>query len=384
MKLLSDYSFVHGVNHYVDNDEEHLRRELSYGRRVGLNSLRVWLWYGEFERDPDGYVKRLRSFVRVSFDCGYTVMPILFNGNGINPMMLEEDFIPRAKRYIEAVVGGLREEPGILMWDVMNEPACNNWIGGVQGEERAAREEKLWSFVRFACRYVKQIDGFNAITVGYTVAYEAPPTVEEVDVISFHDYQNTRAAIIGNYEFAKSLSEKYGKPYMNTETGCLARANPYDLMLEISYKYNIGWYLFELMIHDRCDSEHGIFYPDGTVRDPSTISAIMGCFRKREGVMVKPIPNREGASQQFVDAIRNALREYTCDAFDYRRSDVSKLLDACEQAANLLECCEMIEMAVPPTYKILKWRKEEKPDLDEIRAFAYSLAKRLSEISQLL
>ena len=82
--------------------------------------------------------------------------------------------------------------------------------------------------------------------------------------------------------------------------------------------------------------------------------------------------------------IRDALKEYTEDAFDYRRSDRKKLLDACEVAANLLEACELVPMCDLPTTRIAAFRKDPNSDLWEIRKFAYALAKRLKEVCQIL
>lgn len=147
----------------------------------------------------------------------------------------------------------------------------------------------------------------------------------------------------------------------------------------------MGWFLFELIIRGRCDSEHGIFYPNGTVRDPATIAAMMGCYRNRDLATIIPgLPNREGQAERCVRDIKAALAEKTDDGFDYRPASVPKLLEACERAANLLECCDLVPMAIPPTAKIAAWRKIEKAPLAEIRAFAYDLALRLRESSQLL
>jgi len=267
----------------------------------------------------------------------------------------------------------------------MNEPECNRWVGSAAKEEKAARQKKIQDFVRRSCAFVKSVDGKTPITVGYTTAYEIQPTVDCVDVISFHDYSGTLAKIEANYALAESIGKKTGKPVMQTETGCLARCNPYDLTLAACQRHKMGWFVFNLIIRGRCDSEHGVFYPDGTVRDPATIAAMMGCFRNRDTATIIPgLPNREGHAQHCIADIRKALTEKTDDAFDYRQSDVANLLEAAERAANLLECCDLVPMAVPPTAKIAAWRKMKNPPLAEIRAFAYDLAKQLQEACQLL
>ena len=149
MKPLNDYSWVRGVNHHPC-PEERLRRELSYGRRINLNATRIWLSRWAYEHNPEQYLADILSYVRICYDCGYQVMPILFNGNGLNPETLTEAYYERNDAYARAVVNALKDEPGLLMWDIMNEPACNNWTyaNDISPEEKASRYVLLWSFVR--------------------------------------------------------------------------------------------------------------------------------------------------------------------------------------------------------------------------------------------
>ena len=383
---------IRGVNYYpFPTDEERLRRELGYGRRVNLNALRVWLSADAWKREGEAYTQRLVESVRIAYDCGYRVMPILFNGNGENSASAWEEKRGDYEAYAADIVTALKDEPGLLFWDIMNEPLCCWWIDGCADvEEKTRRKEKVWEFLRHFIGFVRGLDQENPITVGYTTAWEIEESTASIcDILSFHDYNATRAVIGENYRLAEEWGEKLGIPVIQTETGCLARSNPYDLALEFCFKHNMGWLLFELMIHDRCDSEHGIFYPDGTVRDPATVAAMMGCFRCRDPeIMVLPVPNREGSAARAVAKIKKALTEYTDDAFDYRPSDIGVLLEACEHAANLLECCDMTPMANPPTARILAWRRKlekgKKPPLGEVRAFAYSLARTLADLCQLL
>lgn len=382
----NDYSWVRGTHYGPVGSREQVVRELGYGQRVGMNAVRFWLQRGAWRKNPDKYVNDVRSFVRTAWENGYRSMPILFNGNMIDPKMLDDESWADCSAFATAIVTALKDEPGLLMWDVMNEPTCNPWVNKQKDQkERNRRKEKTWMFLRKACALVRQLDPGSPITVGYTTAYEAEPTVSCVDVISFHDYSSTRARQEANFALAESLGKKYGKPVMQTETGCLARSNPYDMALEACQRHKMGWFVFNLMIRGRCDSEHGVFYPDGSVRDPATIAAMLGCFRCRDTSMIVPgLANREGSAKRAVANIRKALTEYTADAFDYRPSSVKELLDASEHAANLLECCELVPMAVPPTAQISAWRKMKKPPLAEVRRFAYELAQKLEEACQLL
>lgn len=364
-----------------------VRRELGYGSRVGLNTVRFWLSRGEFAKSGEAYVAKVVEFVRTCDSCGYKSMPILFNGNMLDPETIKPGAYEAADRFTAAIVKALKDEPGLLMFDMMNEPLCNPWIAGATGAKRDARVKTTWAFLRREIDLARKIAPDCLLTVGYTTAFEIEQTTaERLDVLSFHDYSATREQGRRNYEKAAEWGRKLGKQAIQTETGCLARANSYEMALQLCHEYNMGWILFDLVIRGRCIDEHGIFYPDGTIRDAGTIAAMFGCFRNRGETcaIVPPNPNREGEADRALKLIREALKEYTSDGFDYRRSDKKKLLDACETAANLLEACELVPMSDLPTAKIAAFRKNPAADIWDIRKLAWSLAARLKEVCQIV
>lgn len=153
------------------------------------------------------------------------------------------------------------------------------------------------------------------------------------------------------------------------------------MVLEIAQKHKTGWYLFNLIISGYWGEIHGLFYPDGTIRDPAIISAVMGFYRNRDlNTMIKPVPNREGHAERALKAIEAALRDNQ-SAFNASKTPIDKILDAAEAAANLLESAEMVPMYEPPTAKIRFWREQpaENRDRDAIRAFAYDLGLTLKK-----
>lgn len=128
----------------------------------------------------------------------------------------------------------------------------------------------------------------------------------------FHDYLETRSRVEATCRRAVELSQKYGKPVINNETGCLCRSNPYDMAVETADRYGIGWYLFELMIEEEggmWSKVHGIVYPDGTVRDPSIVAAILGFFRNRNETAIQSDVNQEGHADKAIAAARDALEK---------------------------------------------------------------------------
>ena len=374
-KPLQDYSFIRGVNHVMTGDVEILTRDLGYAKRLNLNSTRIWLSFEDYERDPQAYLSRLRDYIRVSHRMGFSTMPILLNGNYLNPYTLQTSFRARGDAYIKAIVEAVKDEPGLLMWDIMNEPFTNDYHDKASEQERPQRKAEITAFVRDRLTFVRTMDPVNAITVGHTFARDLESTADLVDVLCFHDYTPLRATVEEGYRIAAEVSKKHGKPMLNSETGCLARANPYDMVLEIADKNKTGWYLFNLIIEGYWGEIHGLVYPDGTIRDPAAIAAVLGFHRKRDvNSMIKPNMNREGQAERALKGIEVALKDNQ-DAFHHSKTSTDNILDAAEYAAHLLEAAEMVPMHVPPTARIKFWREQPAAarDRDAIRAFAFEL-----------
>ena len=176
-------------------------------------------------------------------------MPILWNGNSLNPDTLKPEFRPQGDAYVKAIVEAIKDEPGLLMWDIMNEPVTNDYVMKATGDEHQQHIDQITEFVRYYLTYVRKLDPVNALTVGYEFSSQLSVAADLEDVISFHDYTVRRSTVEHAYSVAEDVAKKYGKPILNTETGCIGRANPYDMVLEIAGEHKTGWYLFELMIH---------------------------------------------------------------------------------------------------------------------------------------
>ena len=251
-KAKPDYSAIHGVcyNGWRGSTET-VKRDLGYGQKLGLNSTRIWMGPGQYQRDPQGFIRTLKNYIAAANEMGYTVMPILFNGNGLNPDMIKDENWADNEKYVRAVVGAVKGSEGLLCWDIMNEPTCNDYYKHAPSPEVAEeRAVEIFRFVRKVCQLVKEVAPDDDITVGVTYPKfieRASPDLQ--DVISFHDYRETRKIIKENYDIAKAQAEKWGKQMINSEMGCIGRSNPYDLAIEMANNYGAGWYLYELMIN---------------------------------------------------------------------------------------------------------------------------------------
>jgi hypothetical protein len=89
---------------------------------------------------------------------------------------------------------------------------------------------------------------------------------------------------------------------------------------------------------------HGVFYEDGSVRDPSIAAAIMGFFRKRTPDILVAIPDQEGWIAKVIDQTDKWLK-------DPERT-WKEGLDLAETSAHLLEAGELTAMRIPPTLEV--------------------------------
>lgn len=392
MKPLSDYSHIRGIccapamPDPRTGDRTRMNRDLEFCKRLNLNSTRFWMSQQAYERDPEGYIARVKEYVQICYEHGITSMPILWNGNPIHDFTppTEEEW-EKMESYAKAVIDALRDEPGLLMWDVINEPMCNDYMNAVKGTDQyEVRFAQLEAYVRRMTKIVRSLDSENCITVGHENWSHCRSSNDLVDVISFHDYTGTRAEMENAILQCKQMSEELGKPILNTETGCVGRANPYDVELEMCAKHKVGWYLF-LLVHEGFWSDiHGLVYPDGTVRDPAVIAALFGFFRNRTPERIRVNANKEGHAYMAVKAVEDVLRVEPTTLFMSKEKTIPAILEAAEYCANLLESAEMVPMWDPPTAKIMCWRNMDWESLNDfqrreeewkVRQFAYELSQ---------
>ncbi len=432
MKKIVDYKSLRGFN-YTQSDAWNDRdfwqrydhaivdRDLGYAERLRLNSARIFLPFSVYRADPETFLKNVKDFVRTAWSHGISTNPIVYFGAFFFP--IEEEFArqpgetlrPLSKtirtpeswkigeEYFDRLYEAIGTEEGLLFWDISNEPGyTDNFVTWYDEEpkyiqdfrpavpdlrELREKQEKTWEFIRHFCRYVKEKDPDHDIGVGNIFIWETEPsrTAELVDVIVFHDYSSTRARLREVLETAIALGKKYGKPVVDNEMCCLARANPYDMAISLHEEYGVGWYLFELMIgQDGWNLVHGVVYPDGTVRDPAIVSALFGFYRNRGETALRADVNQEDYTERAIFYAEKALKATRRPRRRDHAGDAAELLEAAEFAANLLEAGELVAMNEPPTAKIEAFRRQENPDCDAIRDFLCGLIETLKKSTRFI
>jgi len=398
------------IEFWRDYDEAVIERELSFAQRLGFNNARVFLAYVAYAHAPQVFLERVRHFVRSAHDRGIDTMPVVWDScfSEVEPtydldsadwipnpgvQRLGPDFWPEGERYCTDLVQKLGPEPGLAMWDVMNEPLMTSYVWGptvaalapsVDREwvdqhelQKQQRTDEIWRFVRHFCGVLKVLDVEHPLTVGVAYASQLGDVCAFVDVLSFHDYRPTRARIRAHIDEALQVASERDKPIFVSEIGCPARANPYDVSLEVFQGEGIGWYLWELMIgSSRWRDIHGLVYPDGTIRDPSVVAAVRGFFRKRSGPV---IPINVGKEKTALSTISQTREWLGLNAAEYHQG-----LELLEMLANLLEAGEHVPMNSLPSGNVLALRVETPQSRGELASllaqWSDQLERRIGEM----
>jgi hypothetical protein len=379
MKLLKDYSFVRGVCHGPHGqDPEIWKRDFGYMKRLNLNSIRMWMAQQAWEKDGAAYEKIIGDYFQEANNFGITIMPIFFNGNAISEFTpLTEEQWARAEKYTAAMIGVLKDQANLIMWDAINEPFCCDYLRTSPKEEYGQRWENIKYYTRRICEIILKLDRTSPLTVGHELVPHLESTLDLVDVVCFHDYRHTRAEM--EDALVTSLKIAGAKPVMNSETGCVCRSNPYDIELELCAKYKIGFYIFNLIIEGTWADSHGIVYPDGEIRDPAVVAAVMGFFRKRGPGRVLANPNREQHAEAAIKRIEDILAVKTTHLHHFKLATLDEILEAAEYGVNILETAELTPMWYPPSAKLARFRAQtpEQRDPAEIKQFAWDIARQL-------
>ncbi len=324
-------------------------RDLDYARRLQLNQVRTFLAYAVWEQDKPTFRRNLVHFVRAAHARGIGVMLVVGYPRG---MPADSTTWPQAREWAKDLVATVGKEPGLQFWDAMNEPECCALPPTPANLQRMR-------FAMHMANVFRDLDRRTPVTIGATFAPNMIAMGDSVDVLSYHNYGATRTAIREEIARAKEYAAKTGKPLINTEIACVGRANPYDVALQEHMNAHVGWYIWELMITKQWGTVHGVFYPDGSVRDPSIVAALFGMFRNRGPDVVPEDPDREGWVTRTVDG----NRKWLADA----NASWEKGLDQAEISANLLEGSQLVALHELPTREVEQLRQGA-PDLPRLRA----------------
>ena len=241
-------------------------KELGMAEGIGMNTMRVFLQDQLWQQDPDGFKKRLDTFLAIAakhhikpllvlFDSCWETdphlgpqhppIPGIHNSGWVQSpgkeRLLNRADEPQLEAYVRGVVGAFANDDRILGWDVWNEP--DNRGGDVEADE-AAKVRRVDELLPKAFAWARSVHPTQPLTSGVWVGNWSDPAKEsattriqltESDVISFHNYGWPE-------EFEARIKELQAnhRPIICTEYMARGAGSTFDGSLPIAKKYHVA------------------------------------------------------------------------------------------------------------------------------------------------
>ncbi|HET6170088.1 MAG TPA: cellulase family glycosylhydrolase [Terracidiphilus sp.] len=241
-------------------------KELGLGESIGMNTMRVFLQDQLWQQDPEGFKKRLDTFLSIAakhhirpllvlFDSCWETDPHLgpqhppipgvHNSGWVQSPgkreLLDRSYEPKLKAYVEGVVGAFANDDRILGWDVWNEPDNG---GGDKAADVPAKVKRVDELLPKAFAWAREAHPSQPLTSGVWVGNWSDPAKEsattkiqlaESDVISFHNYGWPE-----EFEARIKELEPQHRPILCTEYMARGAGSTFDGSLPIAKKYNVA------------------------------------------------------------------------------------------------------------------------------------------------
>jgi hypothetical protein len=241
-------------------------KELGMAESIGMNTVRVFLQDQLWEQDPDGFKKRLDTFLSIAAKHKIRPLLVLFdscweNNPHLGPQhppipgihnsgwvqspgkerLLNPADEPKLKAYVEGVVGAFATDDRILGWDVWNEPDNR---GGDSEADEAAKVRRVDELLPRAFAWARSAHPTQPLTSGVWTGNWTDPSresettkiqLEESDVISFHNYGWPE-----DFEARIQSLRMYHRPILCTEYMARGAGSTFDGSLPVAKKYNVA------------------------------------------------------------------------------------------------------------------------------------------------
>ena len=251
-------------------DPSRIDRELGWAEAIGMNSMRVFLHDLLWQQDPQGFRQRIDTFLGIAarhhmrilfvlFDSVWDPSPHLGVQHAPVPGVHNSGWVQspsaavlsdpaqsqRLEEYVKGVVGAFAGDRRILGWDVWNEPAYSDEVGG-SFAALEAHQKGQWvrALLPRVFAWARAAGAAQPLTSGlWGEDWERPPQLsgtpmiqlEESDVISFHSYDKPPV-----FERKVIALSRYHRPLICTEYMARSEGSTFAGTLPLARKYHVG------------------------------------------------------------------------------------------------------------------------------------------------
>ena len=249
-------------------DTATIAKELKWAAAIGMNTMRVFLHDLAYKQDPQGFKKRIETFLRIAarynikplfvlFDSCWDPFPHTGKQHEPAPFLHNSGWVQgpgadalkdatqhnRLKKYVTDIVTTFNKDKRIMGWDVWNEP--DNTNNSSYGRfEPYNKVELVHALLKKVFVWTRMANPAQPITAGiwagnWSVHDSLRPIeklmVEESDIISFHNYGKAE-----DFERCINWLEKYERPILCTEYMSRGNGSFFETSLPVAKKYKVA------------------------------------------------------------------------------------------------------------------------------------------------
>lgn len=255
-------------------DRRRIDSELLLARRIGLNTVRVFLHDQLWAQDRNGFLRRLAQFVTIAarhgirplfvlFDSCWDPLPELGRQRPPRPGVHNSRWVqgpgaryiadPRYRQvmrdYVVGVLRQFRDDERVLGWDLWNEP--DNPADQYRSVERRDKVERVAELLPQVFRWAREVAPMQPLTSGVWDGEWADPArrnpinriqLDNSDVITFHNYGDP-----GEFEARIAELRPLGRPIVCTEYLARNFGSTIEGVLPVARRRNVGAYNWGLI-----------------------------------------------------------------------------------------------------------------------------------------
>lgn len=256
-------------------DPKRIDLELGWAAALGMNTMRVFLHDLLWQQDPEGFKKRIDTFLGIAakhkirpmlvlFDSVWDPNPQLGKQRAPRPGVHNSGWLQspgakalqdpaehaRLEAYVKGVVGAFARDERILAWDIWNEPDNEN--GGSYGDQEPKNKvELVLALLPKTFEWARSANPTQPLTCGIWKGDWSTPEkmtpmdraqVDLSDIVSFHNYDSPM-------EFEKRIQwlQRYNRPILCTEYMARGNGSSFVTTLPVARKYNVAAYNWGLV-----------------------------------------------------------------------------------------------------------------------------------------
>ena len=245
-------------------------RELGWAEGLGFNSIRVFLHHLPWERDREGFLRRIEQFLATADRHKIGVMFVLLDAvwdpfphpgqqHAPRPGLHNSGWVQspglvilknperhdELKDYIQGIIGHFRADRRIHAWDLFNEPDNPN-RSSYGRFEPANKTELALALLRKEFAWARSVNPTQPLTAGVWAGDLTSPErlspinrfmLDQSDVISFHNYK----PLPEMKRDVESL-KRYGRPLLCTEYMARPAGSKFDPILAYLKSQHVAAY----------------------------------------------------------------------------------------------------------------------------------------------